>query len=151
MTKSILRWGLIGILILISPLICIEVLTYLTTNVEFSAINAFQAKSKIALAIIIVVTNLTSAIITALITALPSGYIARKQTRIIAILFVISIECFPIYTFFQMPQFNAFNMSVLLGQFIAVVFSVFIFAEMGGRLAAKKQDKATVGNGIGEQ
>jgi len=146
MTKNILRWSLIGILVLVSPLICIEVLTYLTINVEFYAINAFQAKSTIAFAIIIVIINLTSTIITALITALPSGYLARKQTRIIAILFVISIECFPIYTFFQMPQFNAFNMSVLLGQFITVVFSVIIFAEMGGRLAEKKQGKAAVGS-----
>lgn len=151
MTKSILRWSLIGILILISPLLCIEVLTYLTTNVEFAVINAFQAKSKIALAIIIVIINLTSAIITALITALPSGYLARKQARIIALLFIISIECFPVYTFFQMPQFNTFNMSVLLGQFIAVVFSVFVFAEMGGRLADKKHDKAAVGSSIGQR
>ncbi len=138
MTKSILRWSLIAILILISPLFCIEVLTYLAANVEFSVINAFQAKSQIALTIIIVIANLTSAIITALITALPGGYLARKKARIIAILFVVSIECFPVYTFFQMPPFKAFNMSVLLGQFIVVVFSVFIFAEMGRRLAAKK-------------
>lgn len=151
MTKNILRWSLIAIVILVSPLICIEVLTYLTTNVEAYAINAFQAKSTIALAIIVVITNLTSAIITALITALPSGYLARKQARIIAILFVASIECFPIYTFFQMPPFNAFNMTVLLGQFIAVVFSVFILAEMGSRLAAKKQDKAAVGSSIGQR
>lgn len=144
MTKNILRWSLIAILILISPLICIEVLTYLTTNVEFSVINAFQAKSKTAIAIIIIITNVISAIITALITALPSGYLASKQARIIAILFIVSIECFPVYTFFQMPPFKAFNMTVLLGQFLAVVFFVFIFAEMGSRLAAKKQDKATV-------
>jgi hypothetical protein len=34
MTKNILRWSLMAILILISPLIFIEVLTYLTTYVE---------------------------------------------------------------------------------------------------------------------
>ncbi|QEM67780.1 hypothetical protein FO488_06160 [Geobacter sp. FeAm09] len=143
MTKNILRWSLIAILILIAPLICIEVLSYFTINVESSVVNSFQAKSKIAF-VIIIITNLISAIITALITAFPSGYLAGKQARIIAILFIVSIECFPVYTFFQMPPFKAFSMSVLLGQFIAVGFSVFIFTEMGSRLAAKKQDKAAV-------
>lgn len=127
-----------------SPLICIEVLSYLTINFEISAINALQAKSKIALIVIIIITNLISAVITALITAFPSGYLARKQARIIAILFIVSIEYFPVYSFVQMPPFKAFNMTILLGQFLAVVFSVFIFVEMGSRLAAKKQDKAAV-------
>jgi len=143
MTKNILRWSLIAILILISPLICIEVLSYLTINFEFSAINALQAKSKIALIVIIIVTNLISAIITALITAFPSGYLARKQARIIAILFIVSIEYIPVVSFFQMPPFKAFTVSILLGQFLSVVCSVFIFAEMGSRLA-KKQDKSAV-------
>jgi hypothetical protein len=41
-----------------------------------------------------------------------------------------------------MTPFKVLNVSVLLGQFIAVVLSVFIFAEMGRRLSAKKQDMA---------
>lgn len=144
MKKTILRWSLIAILILISPLICIEVLSHLTINFEFSVINALQAKSKIALIVIIIITNLISAIITALITAFPSGYLARKRERIIAILFIVSIEYFPVYSFFQMPPFKAFTVTVLIGQLLAVVISVFFFTEVGSRLAAKKQNTANV-------
>lgn len=144
MTKNIFRWGLIVLLVLISPLIFIEVLSFLTVNIEFYLIKAFQAKSTISLATIMITINLITAIITAFITAFPGGYLAKKQSRIIAFIFVISIEYFPIFTFFQSPENKALITSVLLGQLVAIVFSVFIFAEVGGRLAMKKQSKADV-------
>ena len=144
MAKNIFKWGTIALLILFSPLIYIEVLTYITTNVAFSTINAFSAKSKIALATIIIITNVVSAIITAIITALPSGYLAQKQAKVIVILLIIAALCFPIYTFFLVPPYKAFNISILLGQVVAVVLVMFFFAEMGSRIATKKRDKATV-------
>jgi len=137
MIKNIFRWGLIVLLVLISPLIFIEVLSYLTVNIEFYVIKAFQAKSTMSLATIMITINLISAIITAFITAFPSGYIAKKQARVIAIIFVISIEYFPIYTFFQTPEYKALITSVLSGQFFAVVLSVVFFAEIGSRLEKK--------------
>ena len=143
MTKNILKWGTIALLIIFSPLIYIEVLTHLTINVQLSIINAFSAKSIIPLATIIIFINVISATITAIITALPSGYLARKQAKVIAILLIIATQCVPLYAFFSVPPYKAFTISILLGEVVAVVLLMFLFAEIGSRIAAKKQDKAT--------
>jgi hypothetical protein len=144
MENNILRFGLVAILILIPPFIYVEILTFTTTNLVFNLIHVFSAKTKISLASIITFVHIISAIITVLITALPGAYLAKKHIKIIATLFIVSIECFPVATFFAVPPFKAFNLSLLLGQFIAVVLSVFISSWMGSRLAAKKQDNAAV-------
>lgn len=144
MTKTILRWGLIVFLILFSPLIYIEVLSYIDINAVFPVINAFSAKSKTTLAIISITFEFISAILTAIITALPGGYLARQQARIIAFFFIISIQIYPIYVVFQEPKIGNIMIVVFLGQFISVAFSAFAFAEIGSRLAAKRPDKAAV-------
>ena len=144
MTKNLFRWGLIFLLVIISPLIFIEVLSYLTINVEFYAIKTLQAKSTVSLAAIMITINLISAITTAFITAFPSGYLAKKQARVIAVIFVISIEYFPISTFIQSSEYKTLITSVLLGQLFAILFSVVIFVEMGSRLSLKKQGKDDV-------
>ena len=143
MTKPILRWGLIGILICFAPFIFVEVQGYITTHVAFPVLNAFSAKSKMALAIF-TTFNLLCAILTAITTALPCGYLAKKQSKIIAILIIISIQSIPVYLFFQEPKVGTFVTVVWLGQFVAVVISAFAFAEIGSRMAAKRQDKAAV-------
>jgi hypothetical protein len=144
MTKTILRWGLIALLILLSPLIYTEVQAYITTNAVFPVINAFSAKSKTALVLIFTIFNIVSAILTSIITVLPCGYLARKQSKIIAILFIVSILCIPVYVVFQEPKVTTFIIETVLGQFVAVVFSAFIFAEIGSRLAEKREDKTAV-------
>lgn len=142
MTKAILRWGLIVLLILFSSLIYTEVQGYITVNAVFPVIKAFSAKSKIVLALIFTTFNFICAILTAIITALPCGYLARKQVKIIAILFIVSMQSIPAYVFFQEPKIGSFITVVWLGQFVTVVISAFAFAEIGSRIAANKQDKA---------
>jgi len=143
MTKSIMRLSLIVFLILFAPLIYTEVQGHITTHAAFPVLNEFSAKSRMALAIF-TTFNLLSAILTAIIIALPCGYLARKQPKLIAILFIISVQCIPVYVFFQEPKAGSFVTNVWLGQFVAVVISAFAFAEIGSRIAAKRQDKATV-------
>jgi len=143
MKKNVLRWGLIFILIVFAPLIFTEVQGYITTHAAFPVLNASSAKSKTALAIF-TTFNLLSAILTAIITTLPCGYLAKKQPKIIAILFIISIQIIPLYVFFQEPKTGSFVTIVWLGQFVAVVISAFVFAEIGSRIAAKRRDKANV-------
>jgi hypothetical protein len=77
-------------------------------------------------------------------TALPCGYLARKQPKIIAILIIISIESIPVFLFFQEEKVGNFITLVSLGQFVTVVLSAFILAEIGNRIAAKERDKAVV-------
>lgn len=144
MTRVILRWGLIFLLILFSPLIYTEVQGYITVNAVFPVIKAFSAKSKTALAIIFTTFNLLCSILTAVITTLPCGYLAKKQAKIIAILFIISIQSIPVYVYFHEPKAGSFITAVWLGQFVSVVISAFAFAEIGSRIAAKRQDKASV-------
>jgi hypothetical protein len=144
MTKNILRWGLIALLILFSPLIYTEVQAYITTNAVFPVIKAFSAKSKTALILIFTFFNIVSAILTSITTALPCGYLAGKQSKIIAIVFIVSILWIPVSVVFQEPKVSTFITVVFLGQLVAVVFSALIFTEMGSRLAEKRQDKAAV-------
>ncbi|MBT0652713.1 hypothetical protein [Geomobilimonas luticola] len=143
MTKSILRWGLMGILIWIAPLIFVEVQGYITIHAAFPVLNAFSAKSIMALAIF-TIFNFLCAILTAIPTALPCGYLAKKQSKIIAILIIISIQSIPVYLFFQEPKVGTFVTVVWIGQFVAVVISAFAFAEIGRRMAAKRQNNAAV-------
>jgi len=144
MTKTILRWSLITLLLISSPLIYTEVQAYLTANAAFTAINVFSAKSKTTLAIIFIIFNLLCAIFVAIITALPSGYLARRQPKIIAILFIFATQAIPIYAFFEQPEIRTFSIIVMVGQLIAVVFSAFIFAQIGSRIARKRQKNTAV-------
>jgi hypothetical protein len=144
MTKTILRWGLIALLIISSSVIYTEVQGYLAANAEFLAIKAFSPKSKMALAIIFTSFNLIGAILTAIVTALPCGYLARKQVKIIAVLFVVSMQSIPAYVVFQDQKSGIFIIVVWLGQFLTGVISVFALSEIGSRIAAKKQDKEAV-------
>jgi hypothetical protein len=144
MTKAILRWGLIAHLILFSALIYAEVLGYLAANAVFPAIKIFSAKSKTALVIIFTSFNFIGAILTAIVTALPCGYLARKQVKIIAILFIVSMQSIPAYVVFQEPKIESFIAVVWLGQFITGVISVIVFTEIGSCIAAKNQDKVAV-------
>jgi hypothetical protein len=144
MKNNLLRWSLIALLLLSSPFIFVEVQSYITINAVFPVIKASSAKSKTALAIIFTSFSFICAILTAIITALPCGYLARKQVRIIAILFIVLIQSIPVYLFFQEPKVGNFIIVVWLGQFVAVVISAFAFAEIGCRIAAKRQDKAAV-------
>jgi len=141
MKKNILRWGLIALLIIFSPLIYTEVQAYITTNAVFPVINAFSAKSKTVLVSILTTFNFISAILTSIITALPCGYLARKQSKIIAIVFIVSILWIPVSVVFQEPKVSTFITIVFLGQLVAVVFSALIFTEMGSRLAEKGRGK----------
>lgn len=144
MRNKFSRCALIIILILFAPLVYIEIQGYITINAVFPVINAFSAKSKTALVTIFTTFNLLCAILTAVITALPCGYLARKQPKIIAILIIISIESIPASLFFQEEKVGNFIMLVSLGQFVMVVLSVFILAEIGNRIAAKERDKAVI-------
>jgi hypothetical protein len=116
----------------------------MTLNGVFPAIKAFSAKSKTALAIIFTTFNLICAILTSIITALPCGYLARKQSKVIAFLIIISMQSIPAYVVFQDSTSGRFITLVWLGQFITGVISVLAFSEIGSRIAAKKQDKAAV-------
>jgi hypothetical protein len=134
-----MKWGLIAFILLVSPLIYTEIQAFLTTNGAFPTINAFSAKSKTALAVIFIAFNLLSAVSTAIIIVLPAGYLAEKQSTIIASLFVLLAESIPVYAFFQQPKITAFTTIVMAGQFIGFVLSAFLFSEMGSRIAKKKK------------
>ena len=138
MARKFFKWCLIVCILLISPLIYVEVEAFLTTNGAFPTINAFSAKSKTALAVILIVYNLISAVSTATITVLPSGYLAPNQTKIIASLFVLLNESILIYAFFQQPKTIAFTTIVMVGQVLAFVLTAFMFAEFGSRIAKKR-------------
>jgi hypothetical protein len=144
MTKAILRWGLIVFLILFSAVFYVEVQGYLAANAVFLSIKLFSAKSKAALAIILIFFNFIGAILTSIVTALPCGYLARKQVKIIAVLFVVSMQSIPAYVVFQDPKSGIFIIVVWLGQFLTGVISVFALSEIGSRIAAKQQDKEAV-------
>lgn len=144
MTKAILRWGVIVLLILISPLIYIEVQSFITSNAVFPVIKALSAESNTSIAIIFTIFNFACAILTAIITALPCGYLARKDPKIIAIFIIVSIQIIPVYLIFQESKVGNFLLVVFLGQFITVVLSAFAFAVVGSRVAAKGHDKAAV-------
>lgn len=144
MRNKYLRFGLIGILILFAPLIFVEIQGYITINAVFPVINAFTAKSKSALVAIFTIFNLLCAILTAIFTALPCGYLSRKKPKIIATLIIISIQSIPVSLFFQEDRVGTFVTLVWLGQFVAVVMSAFILAEIGSRVAAKEQDNKAV-------
>jgi hypothetical protein len=84
------------------------------------------------------------AILTAIFTALPCGYLSRKQPKIISIFIIISIQSIPVLLLFLEDRVGSFVTLVWIGQFVAVVISVFILAEIGSRIAVKEQDKAVV-------
>lgn len=138
MTKNILRWCLITFLILYSSLLYVEVQGYLAAYPTFTTIKIFSAKSKTALVIIFTFFNFLGAILTAVFTALPCGYLAGKQVKIIAILFIVSMQSIPAYVVFQEPKIECFIAVVWLGQFITGVISVLAFTEIGSRIAAKR-------------
>ena len=144
MRNKYYRCGLIVILILFAPLIYVEILGYITSNAVFPVISAFSAKSKTAVVAIFTTFNLLCAILTAIMTALPCGYLAKKQPKIIAIFIIISIESIPVSLFFQEEKVGNFITLVSLGQFVTVALSAFILAEIGNRIAAKERDKAVV-------
>ena len=139
MKSAMLRWVLIVLLILFAPIIYTVTLGYITTNAGFPVMKAFSVKSKTALAIVFITFNLICAIISTSMTTLPCGYLAPKQAKIIAILFIISILSIPVYVFIQEPKAGSFVTTVWLGQFVSVVVSAFVFAEIGSRIAAKRQ------------
>jgi len=140
MTKSILRWGLIALLILFSAVFYTEIQGYITSYAVFPVIKTFSAKSKTALAIIFTAFNFLCAILTAIITALPCGYLARKRVKVIALLLLVSMQSIPTYLVFQEPKILNFITVVWLGQFVSVAISAYAFAEIGCRIAAKKQE-----------
>ncbi|NVN90988.1 MAG: hypothetical protein HXX11_10335 [Desulfuromonadales bacterium] len=144
MLQDILRWGLIIFLILVSNLVYTEVQGYLAANAAFLAIKAFSAKSKISLAIIFTAFNFIGAIFTAIITALPCGYLARKQSNIIAILILVSTQSIPTYVVFQDSSYELFITLVWIGQILTCAISVFAFSEIGRRIAAKNLNSADV-------
>jgi len=139
MTKNILRWCLIALLVLFSSLLYVEIQGYLAADATFTTIKVFSAKSKTALAIIFTSFNFLGAILTAIFTALPCGYLAGKHVKIIAILFIVSMQSIPAYVVFQEPKIESFIALVWLGQFITGVISVFAFTGIGSRIAAKRQ------------
>ena len=104
MKENILRWGLIALLILLSPLIYTELQAYITTNAVFPVIKALSAKSKTALILIFATFNTISAILTSIITALPCGYLAGKKSKIISVFFIVSILWIPVSVVFQEPK-----------------------------------------------
>jgi len=144
MKTRILRWSLIIILIIISPLVYTEAVGYMATHAAFPVIRALSVKSRIAASIIFITCDLICAIFTSIISVLPSGYLASKQPRIIAALLVAAIQVFPICSFLQSPNLGTLAVEVFWGQFIAVVVSALAFAEIGSRIAEKRQEKAAV-------
>lgn len=139
MIKSVTKWGFIVVLILLSPFIYIEALQYAHSNAVSPMIKALSATSP-AQAIIITVFNCIAAVFTAAVTALPCGYLARKHVKIITILLIALIECFPVYAFFHGPKHSSLLTVVLLGQLAAVVISTFAFVKLGSRFAANNQN-----------
>lgn len=144
MKNDIWRWGLIAFLIVFSSLLYTEIQGYMTTYGVFPAIKALSAKSKMSLSVIFTSFNLICAILTSIVTALPCGYLARKQSRIIAILIIVSMQGIPAYIILQDTTYGGFVTDVWLGQFLTGVISVFVLSELGSRIAAKKQNKEAV-------
>lgn len=140
MIIAIGRWGLIIFLILFSSVVYVEVQGYITAYAVFPVIKAFAAKSKVALAIIFTTFNLICAILTTVLTALPCGYLARKQVKFITILFLASMQSIPTYLVFQEPNIWKFITVVWVGQFVSVAISAYAFAMIGSRIAAKKKE-----------
>jgi len=124
----------------VSALVYSEVQGYLAANAVFLVIKAFSAKSQISLAIIFTTFNFIGAILTAIVTSLPCGYLARKQSNIIAILIIVSTQSIPTYVVFQDSSYGRFITSVWIGQVLTCAISVFAFSEIGRRVGAKSLD-----------
>lgn len=144
MTKTILRWGLIILLILFAPLFYTEIQGYITTHAAFPTVQAFSVKSKVTLAIIFTAFNFLCAVLTLMITALPCGYLVGTKAKLLAVLITVSVQYIPTYVFFQEPDVGSFATLIWLGQLVAVVISAFAFAELGSRIAAKAHAKSDV-------
>jgi hypothetical protein len=133
MTKAILRWGLISLLVLLSPLVYSKIQGFVTLHAVFLVIKACSAKSKTALFLIFTTFNFLSASLTALVTVLPSGYLERKHTRLIAVLFTIAMLSIPAWVVSE-EKTQGFVGDVWLGQLVVVIISVWFFVAVGARI-----------------
>lgn len=144
MTKTILRWGLIILLILFAPLFYTEIQGYITIHGAFPTVRAFTVESRVTLAIIFTAFNFLCAILTMIVTALPCGYLARTKAKLFAFLITVSTLYIPAYVFFQEPEVGSFATLIWLGQLVTVAISAFAFAELGRRIVAKEHVKSDV-------
>ncbi len=141
MIKSVLRWAFIVFLILLSPFIYFVALKYAHSNAAHPIIKTLSATSPVQ-AIIITVFNSIAAALTAAVTALPCGYLARKHENILTIVLIALIESFPVYVFFNGPKHSNLFTVVMLGQLAAVVIFTFAFVKLGSRFASNNRSTA---------
>jgi len=138
MKNTAFRWFLVVILILlISP-----AYAWIQGYVAFLIIplkNALLAKSGAALGMVFIFTGLIGAILTGLVTALPCGYLARRNPVLLAMLMVVSALCIPLYvTFTDSEGLNRFLIIVRTSEFVSIVASCIIFSVIGVRLSQMK-------------
>ncbi len=141
MIKSVIRWASIVFLILLAPFIYFVALKYAHSNAAHPIIKTLSATSP-AQAIIITVFNCIAAALTAAVTAMPCGYLARKHVKVISILLIALIESFPVYAFFNGPKHSNLLAVVMLGQLAAVAIFTFVFVRLGSRFAANNRNTA---------
>jgi hypothetical protein len=139
MIKSVTRWIFIVLLTLLSPFIYIAAMKYAHSYAAHPIITAISATSPLQ-AIIITLFNCIAAALTAAVTALPCGYLARKHVKIITIFLIALIESFPVYAFLHGPKHSNLLTTVLLGQLAAVVISTFVFVKLGSHFAINNRN-----------
>jgi len=138
MKNLVFRWFLVATLILlISP-----AYAWIQGYVAFLIIplkNAVSAKSETSLGVVITFTGVIAAILTGLVTALPCGYLARRNPVILATFLIVSALCIPVYiTLINSANLNRFLIVIRAGEFSSIVASCIVFSVLGVRLSQMK-------------
>jgi len=127
MITAILRWVVIALVVLGSPLIFVEA-QFHYNNAISPALNSLSANLK--LPIIFTIQVGIAITITATIAFL-IGYLARKQAKITTVMFIIASQSIPIYALLHVSNVDTFVVCVTLSQFLTVVCFAPYFAKLG--------------------
>ena len=140
MITAILRWVVITLVILGSPLFFVKA-QFHYSNAISPALNSLTANFKIPIFFTIQVGIAIT--ITATI-AFIIGYLAMKLARIAVVIFIIVSQCVHIFVLLQFAKVDTLFAYVTLTQFLIVACFAPYFAKLGCRLAERRESKSAL-------
>lgn len=135
--KSYLRIAAVTVLIILSPVLYLKFTTCFTVIMYLDVIRILDAHSIVKLAALKTLANMTSALFTALVTALPCSYLLPLQRKIIFFSLVVIILSLPVWSFLTQTSFHAISIVDMVSQILFVIAATYCLAKAGIHLGAK--------------
>lgn len=127
---------------MLSPVVYQRLTGVFNDLIWFGSMSHFKSHSSVIIYTFKLISNLLSAAATALVTSLPSCYLAPKQQKITTCILIVLMLMFPAAVFLTQSDIKILSIVDMAGQLLFSVMAVHYFSVLGVNLSNKQKENA---------